>query len=340
MFNKFTVRDQLIAWVDKAIDVQDGAIRGYLAQADPGSGNGRGDADQALGALETQYLATVSAAGAAVGGAASIPGVGTGLAVGLSVAETVAFLDATALFALAGAEVRGCPVSSLSRRRALLLVLMLGDDAVRLIPAAEDGSTDGWGVRLLMLDRHTVDEINRTAEKWLLTRFGPRQGMFIVGRLMPFGIGAAVGAAGNALTAKGVIARLRSAFDGVLVDVPSDAAALDVALDVDRSGADDAVASVTAADLDAPTGKYAGLHAFLQGVGDDVVLPLATLDAVVTGGLPTAARTNPSWWSNDAMATRAPQVKAWAAAGLHVSAVELADEKIRFTRGPAPTTTA
>ncbi len=166
----------------------------------------------AVSSLETKYLAGVSGAGAAVGGAAMVPGIGTGVAVGLSVAETVAFLDATALAALAVAQLQGHPVRDLPRRRALLLATVLGDDVVALVPKGPDGDTSGWGERLLSMPDADVERLNRRAERWLVTRFGPRQGMFIVGRLMPFGLGAAVGAAGNALTAKGAIARVRSAF--------------------------------------------------------------------------------------------------------------------------------
>jgi hypothetical protein len=343
MFGKFALRDQVITWVDRAIDVQDGTLRSYLSQASERETTAGGDqGDRAAAALESQYLATVSGAGAAVGGAASIPGIGTGLAVGLSVAETVAFLDATALFALAAAETKRCRVRDLSRRRALLLLVLLGDDAVKLVPRPVDGGMDGWGRRLVELDDDSVTEINRTTEKWLLTRFGPRQGMFIVGRLIPFGVGAAVGAAGNALTAKGVIARVRSAFAGSLPapqdPAPVAEAATPTSVVMPLAG-EAALAPETASPastIEPPSGKYAGLYTYLQSVADDeIVLLIAELDALVTGGLPAAARKNPSWWGNDATA-RAPQTRAWLAAGLRVSEVELADEKVRLRRGRVP----
>ena len=312
MFGGAAVRDQLVTWVDKAIDVQDGVLRGYLAQATEG--------DDPAATLETQYLATVSGSGAAVGGAASIPGVGTTLAVGLSVAETVGFLDATALFVLAAAQLRGRPVESLARRRALFLVSLLGDDAVRLVPG--DAGTP-WGERLLVLPEGQVEDVSRQCERWLVTRFGPRQGMAVVGRLVPFGIGAAVGAAGNALTAKGVIARVRTAFP-TLAAVPSS-----------TGSTPQPAAAPFVPTVDPPAGKYASLHAYLASLtGDDLVLGIDTLEAAVTGGLPAAARSNPAWWGNDA--AKAPQQRAWLAAGLHVGMVDLGRGRVRFVRGPAP----
>ena len=331
MIGSFALRHRIITWVDRAIDVQDATLRNYLSQAGGGNADDQTASDQA-GALESQYLATVSGAGAAVGGAASIPGVGTGLAVGLSVAETVAFLDGTALFSLASAELRGYHVRDLPRRRALLLLVVLGDDAVRLVPPAADGETEGWGRRLMELDDASVAEINRTGEKWLLTRFGPRQGMVIVGRLVPFGIGAAVGAAGNALTAKGVIARVRAAFAGA----PSQAAPPAAHSPAPAPARALAPAPTTAADVEAPTGKYASLYTLFQDLtGEEVVLTVGQLDDAVTGGLPAGARRSADWWGNEPT-PRAPQSRAWLAAGLHVSDVDLTGEKIRLRRGPAP----
>lgn len=70
MIGKQTLREHLTAWVDRAIDGQDGALRAYLRD---------GDTPPSASSLERYYLATVSGSGAAVGGAASVPGVGTGL---------------------------------------------------------------------------------------------------------------------------------------------------------------------------------------------------------------------------------------------------------------------
>lgn len=318
MFGRQTLREHVTGWVDRAIDVQDGALRAYVAQVRAATAqDGASDADaQLLAALESHYLATTSGAGAVVGGAASVPGVGTGVAVGLSVAETVAFLDGTALFTLAAAQVAGAQVSDLPRRRALLLLALLGDEAVRLVPAGADGGTDGWGHRLAALPDAAVEDVNRTAETWLLTRFGARQGLFVLGRLAPFGLGAAVGAAGNALTAKGVIARTRSAY------VAHAEPLADLAAGLPADGPPPLVGP--------PTGKYAPLYTLLAGRrGGTVRLRLADVDAAVTGGLPAVAHRSPDWWTGD----RTAQSKAWRAAGLHVTDVDLDAGTVRLRRG-------
>jgi hypothetical protein len=328
MFGTRAVRDQVVGWVDRAIGVQDGVVRAHVAQvraADP-----EAPAQQVVAALESQYLATVSAAGAAVGGAASVPAVGTGIAVGLSVAETVAFLDATALFVVATAEALGRPVGDLARRRALLLVALLGDDAVALVPSSPDGA--GWATRLTALDDATVAGLNRTAEKWLVTRYGPRQSVLVLGRLVPFGIGAAVGAAGNALTAKGIISRIRAGFGDV---VPAAEPQPEPEVQPEPVVTTPVVELRTAAPVpafDPPTGKYLGLYTVLVERADpEPVLALDEVSAAVPGGLPAAARRDPAWWSNEPGA-RAGHVRAWLAAGLEVAEADLASGKIRWRR--------
>src|SRR5437868_1160521 len=67
---------------------------------------GTGPAD-VVAKLERRYVAMVTASGMAVGAAATIPGIGTISALSAAAAETVAFLEATAFFALALAVVHG-----------------------------------------------------------------------------------------------------------------------------------------------------------------------------------------------------------------------------------------
>ena len=78
--------------------------------------------------LEKHYLAAVMASGAAVGSAALIPGVGTLVALSLIAGETALFLETTAVFILAVAEVHGISVTDRERRRTVVLGALAGDD--------------------------------------------------------------------------------------------------------------------------------------------------------------------------------------------------------------------
>jgi hypothetical protein len=97
-----------------------------------------------VASLEKQYLAAVTGTGAAVGGTAAAPGVGTGVALALSAGEVVGFLEASALCCLAVAEVHGVRIDDLERRRTLLLAVVLGDSGANVIEKAAGRTGRHW----------------------------------------------------------------------------------------------------------------------------------------------------------------------------------------------------
>ncbi len=163
--------------------------------------------------LERQYLAAVTGTGAAVGGAAAAPGVGTGIALALSAGETVGFLGTSALFCLAVAEVHGVEIDDLERRRTLLLAVLLGDSGATLIEKAAGRTGKHWGKLLTRrIPIGTIDAVNRILGRWFVTKYGTKQGIIVISRVAPFGIGAGIGAAGNAAFGRTVIVGTRRAF--------------------------------------------------------------------------------------------------------------------------------
>jgi hypothetical protein len=54
--------------------------------------------------------------------------------------------------------------------------------------------------------------VNKVLGRWFVTKYGTKQGIFVIGRLAPFGIGAGIGGAGNALFGRTVISGARPAF--------------------------------------------------------------------------------------------------------------------------------
>jgi hypothetical protein len=103
--------------LEKAIHVHHPVVESHVARMR----RSRPDAQPAeiVTALEKQFLASVSAIGAASGGVAAAPGVGTAIALGLTAFEIGGVVEATALFALAVADVHGVKVVDLERRRTL-----------------------------------------------------------------------------------------------------------------------------------------------------------------------------------------------------------------------------
>ncbi len=170
--------------------------------------------------LERRYLAAVTTGGAAVGATAVIPGIGTGVTLALSGVETVGFLEATALYAQSLAELHGIPIDNPDRARALVLTLMLGKEGVDLVSqlskqlAGKGVSRDKyWGELVTKsLPRAAVGPLVDRLKSSFVRQFAAKGGASVLGKALPFGIGAAVGGTGNHLLGRRVITGSHAAF--------------------------------------------------------------------------------------------------------------------------------
>ena len=145
------------------------------------------------------------ASGAAVGSAAAIPGIGTLAALSAVAGETVVFLEATAVFVLAVAEVHGIPAEHRERRRALVLAVLVGEDSKHAIadllgPGRTKGAWLSDGAATLPLP--AVSQLNSRLLRYFVKRYALKRGAIMFGKLLPVGIGAVVGGVGNRLMGK------------------------------------------------------------------------------------------------------------------------------------------
>jgi hypothetical protein len=74
------------------------------------------------------------------------------------------------------------------------------------------------------LPKALVGQLTDRLKSSFLKRFVVRQGSSVLGRLVPFGVGAVVGGAGNHLVGRRVVKSARSAFPPVPLDFPSELA--------------------------------------------------------------------------------------------------------------------
>ncbi|WP_375488992.1 hypothetical protein [uncultured Mycobacterium sp.] len=170
---------------------------------------------QIVAKLEKRYLAAVTGSGAAVGSTAAFPGIGTLAALSAAAGETVVFLEATAVFVLALADVYGVPAEHRERRRALVLAVLVGDDSKRaLAELIGPGRTSGaWlteGVASLPLP--AVSQLNSRLLKYVVRRYTLRRSALMLGKMLPVGIGAVIGGVGNRVAGKKVVRNARKAF--------------------------------------------------------------------------------------------------------------------------------
>jgi len=167
-----------------------------------------------IGKLETLFSTTVTTTGIATGGAAAIPGVGTFAALATGVGDGTFFLTASASHVLAVAHVYGIRVEHYERQRALLLMVLTGGGMAGGMSKAAGRTGAHLGAKVVeAAPMEGIRQINRILGRNFVTKYGTRQGIVVLGRAAPFGIGAVIGGGGNYLMARGVIRATRKAFD-------------------------------------------------------------------------------------------------------------------------------
>ncbi|KDA06062.1 hypothetical protein DC31_12605 [Microbacterium sp. CH12i] len=176
--------------------------------------------DKLVRILERRYLAAVTTGGAAVGATAVVPGIGTGITLALSGVETLGFVESTALFAQSIAEVHGIAIENPDRARALVMTLMLGKEGVDLVgQLAKQATGRGtnrssyWGELVTKsLPRAAVGPVVDRLKTMFVKQFAAAGSASFIGKALPFGIGAAVGGAGNHLLGRRVLTTSHRAF--------------------------------------------------------------------------------------------------------------------------------
>lgn len=193
----------------------------------------RATAAQLAEKLERDYLLAVTGGGALVGGSAVIPGVGTVAALGLSAAATVGFLEATALYATSLAELHGIRMVDPEKAGLMVMAIMLGEEGSALLGSLSGqaagrskGPTDAWGS---VFARKTsfpgFGSVRDRIQRAFLRNLLQRQGTALLGRALPFGVGAVVGGVGNRVMGRAVVASAKEAFGPMPDTIPGELAA-------------------------------------------------------------------------------------------------------------------
>jgi hypothetical protein len=220
------IRAALEKGLDKALAIQQPVVVRLAARVghgDPGVSPG-----QAVAALEAHYRRTVVALGAAGGSSSFVPGIGTTAGIVVNVGEVGAFLEATALYCLTMAELHDIRITDLDRRRLLLYAVLLGDAGSEAVRKASERIGKHWAKKIVSgISPAALKQINKVLGHNFVTKYGTKQGILVLGREIPFGIGVGVGAAGNYFLARATVKAARSAFGPAPKSWASDAAAAD-----------------------------------------------------------------------------------------------------------------
>lgn len=196
----------LIEGVDRAVASRwDRAIE--VAHTTPGH-----DAAAKAKKISAPIRKSMTALGAAAGATAAAPGVGTSVAMGTLLAELgVVALRTTDMVMAIGAAYGHLDATAEERRAWVLAVLAFGDDAAEefstLVRDMGVNITDGHAIEIAgeavgggagqMATIDALRRINTTLVAQVLKKWGTRRGAATVGKLLPFGVGAAVGGSAN-----------------------------------------------------------------------------------------------------------------------------------------------
>ncbi|MEV7248774.1 hypothetical protein ACWGH7_26580 [Streptomyces cyaneofuscatus] len=202
---------RVLALLDKAVEAQSSLVRKNIVRARQRSPEAT--PAEVIRNLERMYVSALTGTGAAVGGTAAAPGVGTGIALALSAGETLTSLEMSALFALSIAEVHGVPIDEIERRRTIVMGVMLGGSGSATITKVAERTGQHWGRQVVAkVPVETLRQINKVLGKNFVTKFGTKQGIIVLGRVAPFGIGAVIGGGANAAMGAFAVRAARRAF--------------------------------------------------------------------------------------------------------------------------------
>jgi hypothetical protein len=151
--------------------------------------------------------------GAAVGAAAAVPGVGTPVAIAASGAEFFTFLEATILYILARSEISGISTEEVEHRRLLTMAILLGNSGESSIVKVAGRIGPHWGRQVVgNVPMESIRAINKVLGRNFVTRYGTRQGIIVLGKWIPFGIGAVIGGSANGVFSHLIVSASNKAF--------------------------------------------------------------------------------------------------------------------------------
>ena len=202
----------LIKALDTAMGWQTSAISGYVRQLH--ARKPHETPAQIQQRIDDHFLALVTGSGGAAGGAAVIPGVGFVTGLGAVALESVVFLEIAAWYTLASASLRGIDIEEEERRRSLVLVTLMGSSGTALVAAAmgdeplRKQAPEKDPAASLIARLGIPQVLIKQAQK----RIAKSARMAVIGKLMPMGIGAVVGAGANRKIGKTLLERARLAL--------------------------------------------------------------------------------------------------------------------------------
>lgn len=199
------------AAVDKAIAIPASRITERVARMRrdrPGA-----DTAELVALAADRFRNEAGLSSGAVGASAALPSIGTASAAALTVGQTAVFIGSAVTYVLTVAELQGLRVVEPEKRRALVLSALLGREGSEAVQGQLGLASLFWAAQsLVQMPIPTAKSINGQLAKRLAKRAAAKGGAVALGRLLPLGIGAAIGYSGGRALANQVIEGAQAAL--------------------------------------------------------------------------------------------------------------------------------
>ncbi|WP_143054056.1 hypothetical protein [Arthrobacter sp. yr096] len=166
----------------------------------------------ALKKLDRQLMATATAAGAASGAAGAAPEVGKAVSTAITLGGPAVSLPAAVFYILAVAEVHQIPLGDIEHRRTLVLSVVLEQGADSAIPKFAKRTGLHWTRKTLdAIPGSALKPFNNLIHPKFITKTGPT-GTIVLNIVLPYALGAIVGASYSFATTSAVVGATKLAF--------------------------------------------------------------------------------------------------------------------------------
>lgn len=189
----------LMSGLQKAVQVQSSTVAKYINSVRKRNPDSSPEEIQKI--LDKHFMRFVQGTGAGAGAAAAIPGVGFFTGAAAIGAESLVFVEAAAWYFLASAHNRGIDLSTKEQRLAVVLLVLNGAQGSALVDALVQDVGKGKGLptasALTRFSAPSLSGLNGRLLNMFIKNMSKRLRWMWVSKLIPFGIGAALGAIAN-----------------------------------------------------------------------------------------------------------------------------------------------
>lgn len=204
----------LMKALDRAVSVQSSSIEKYVDRLR--RKNPEASPQEIQRILDRHFLTVAGGSGAGAGAAAAVPGIGFFTGAAAIAGESVLFLDEVAVYTIASAYLRGVDIRDPERRRALILLVLLGAKGSAIVDTVvgDLGKTKGLPTVATMsrFSAPTLGTLNNRLLRTALRQVTRKSRWAWLGKIMPLGIGAVAGTVANRRLAKRAIANARESL--------------------------------------------------------------------------------------------------------------------------------